>query len=75
MITNSWEYIEAGFSGFMRNSNLIHSDLSGSGNFFTLVTKRTGLGGLLAHRSIKSSGKFRKLTHGHCSYLFGLTEV
>jgi hypothetical protein len=47
---NCWEYLEpdAGLSGSMRNSNLIHSDLSTSvpsflSIFFTLETK--GMGG------------------------------
>jgi hypothetical protein len=50
MIANCQEYLEpeAGLSGSMRNSNLIHSDLSVSGPstlsiFFTL--EKTGMGG------------------------------
>jgi hypothetical protein len=64
---------QAGLSGSMRNSNLIHSDLSASGPsiliiFFTLETLETkGMGGegILAHRMRQSSGGFEKLTHGH----------
>jgi hypothetical protein len=47
-IENFWEYLEAGFSESMRNSNFIHSDLSTLCQstfsiFFTLETK--GIGG------------------------------
>jgi hypothetical protein len=52
-IANFQEYMEAGWSGSMRNSNLIHSDLSASclltfSTFFTWETKEIGrVGGKL----------------------------
>jgi hypothetical protein len=47
-ISNCQEYLEAGLSGSMSNSNLIYSDLSASGPsnlyiFFTLKTKGMGV--------------------------------
>jgi hypothetical protein len=55
-IENFREYMEAGLSGSMRNSDLIHSDLSASGPstlsiFFTLKTK--GMGGSHAQKEAK----------------------
>jgi hypothetical protein len=71
-IANFREYLDpqAGLSGSMRNSNLIHSDLTASGpstlsTFFTLEIKGMG-GGVLVHRRRQSIGGFGKLTHGHC---------
>jgi hypothetical protein len=59
-IANCQEYLEpnAGLSGSMRNSNLIHSDLSASGPstlsiFFTLKTKGMGGEGSCAQKEAK----------------------
>jgi hypothetical protein len=71
-MANCREYLEpdAGLSGSMRNSNLMHSDLSASvsstlSTFFTLEIKGMG-GGVFAHRRRQSSSGIEKLTHGHC---------
>jgi hypothetical protein len=70
-IANCRDYLEpqAGFSGSMRNSNLIHSDLSSSGPstlsiFFAMEI--IGMGGVLVHRRRQNSDRFGNLTHGHC---------
>jgi hypothetical protein len=59
-IENFREYLEpqAGLSGYMRNSNLIHSDLSASGpstlsTFFTLETKGIGVRGSYEQKEAK----------------------
>jgi hypothetical protein len=64
------EYLEAGSSGSMRTSNLIHSDLTASGPstltiFFTLETKGFP-GGFLLTEENKAAGRFGKITYVHC---------
>jgi hypothetical protein len=57
-LSNCRKYLEDGLSGSMRNSTLIHSDLSASvpstlSIFFTLETKGMGEGGSRAQKETK----------------------
>jgi hypothetical protein len=81
-IANCQDYLEpdAGLSGSMRNSNLIHSDLSASvpstlSIFFTMETKEIEGRGALSHRRRQRGGIFGKLTHVHCLDQNSSTEV
>jgi hypothetical protein len=55
-IENWQKYLEAGFSGYMKNSNLIHSDLSTSGpstlSIFPTLKKK-GMEGSCAKKESK----------------------